>query len=170
MDVFSGCYSCYIEKNLKCSLLVTQGDCQSPFLLSCNVLNVSFPGDCVYRQKLSLQEELNKACAEDAELRAEELSLIEKCFCLNKKHQTLLLHELQLHKQLGVLGEREKELISQELAFIEKLENAKQEASRGVVETESVTDSFSSFDFSPFILTSLDVFANIPQPFQLSQG
>ena len=85
VDVLSDCCSCCIEKNLKCSLLVTQGNCQSPFLLSCNVLNESLPGDCVDRQKLSLQEELDKACAENVELRAEELSLIEKCSCLNEK-------------------------------------------------------------------------------------
>ena len=85
VDVFSGCCSCCIEKNLKCSLLVTQGDCQSPLLLSCNVPNEFFPGDCVNKQKLTLQEELNKAQAEDVELHTEELLLIEKCFCLNEK-------------------------------------------------------------------------------------
>ena len=75
-----------------------------------------------------------------------------------------------MHKQLGVLGEREKELFSQELASIEELEMAEQEASWGVVETESITDPFCSFDFSPFVLTFFDVFANIPQSFQPSQG
>ena len=78
-------YGCCIEKNLKCSLLVTQGDCQSLFLLFCNVLNESLLGDCVDRQKLSLQEELDKACAEATKLHEEELWLIEKCSCLNKK-------------------------------------------------------------------------------------
>ena len=72
---------------------MTQGDCQTLFLLSCNVPNKSFSGDYVDRQKLSLQKELNKAWAEDAELRAEELSLIEKCSRLNEKRWTLLLHE-----------------------------------------------------------------------------
>ena len=113
---------------------------------------------------------MDKACAEDAELRAKKLLLIEKCSCLNEKHWTLLLRELQLRKQLGVLGEREKKLFSQELASIEELKKAEQEASRGVVETESVTDPFNGFDFSPSVLTSFDVFANIPQFFQLSQG
>ena len=94
VNVLSGCCGCCIEKNLKCSLLVTQGDCQSPFLLSCNVPNKSFPGDCINRQKLSLQEKLDKACAEDAELRAEELLLIEKCSHFNKKHWTFLSYEL----------------------------------------------------------------------------
>ena len=90
VDVFSGrCGHC-IEKNLKCSLLVTQGDCQSPFLLSCNVPNKSLLGDCVDRQKLSLQEELDEACAKNAKLHAKELSLIEKCFCLNEKRWTLV--------------------------------------------------------------------------------
>ena len=112
---------------------MTQGDYQSPFLLSCNVPNKFLPEDCVDRQKISLQEKLNKVCAEDAKLRGEELSLIEKCSCLNEKRLTLLLRELQLHKQLGVLGEREKKLFSQELASIEELEKAEQEVSRGVV-------------------------------------
>ena len=94
VDVFSGRCGCCIEKNLKCSLLVTQGDCQSLFLLSYNVLNESLSGDWVDRQKLSLQEELDKACAKDAELRAEELSLIGKCFHLNEKRWTFLLREL----------------------------------------------------------------------------
>ena len=75
-----------------------------------------------------------------------------------------------MHKQLGVLGEREKELFSQKLASIEELEKAEQEASWGVVKTELVTDPFSGFDFSLSILTSFDVFANIPQAFQPSQG
>ena len=170
VDVFSGCCGRYIKKNLKCSLLVTQGDCQSPFLLSCNVPNESHPRDRVNRQKLSLQEELDKACAEDAKLRAEELLLIEKCSLLNEKRQAPLLRELQLHKQLGVLGEREKELFSQELASIEELEKVEQEASRGVVKTELVTNSFSGFDFPLSVLTSFDVFTNIPQSFQPSQG
>ena len=78
--------------------------------------------------------------------------------------------ELCLRKQLDVLGEQEKELFSQELTSIEELEKAGQEASRGVVETESITDPFSGFDFSLSILTFFDVFANIPQSFQLFQG
>ena len=80
VNVFSGRCGCCIEKNLKCSLLVTQGDCQSFFLLFCNVFNESFLRNRIDRQKLSLQEELDKACAEDAKLRAEELLLIKKCF------------------------------------------------------------------------------------------
>ena len=94
VDVFSGCCGCCIVKNLKCSLLVTQGNCQSPFLLSCNVPNESLSRDCVDRQKLSLQKKLDKACAEDAKLRAKELLLIEKCSCFNEKRWTLLLCEL----------------------------------------------------------------------------
>ena len=122
VDVLSGRCNCCIEKNLKCSLLVTQGDCQSLFLLSCYVSNESFSGNCVDRQKLSLQKELNKTHPKDAKLYAEELSLIEKCSRFNEKRQTLLLRELCLHKQLSVLGEREKELFFQELASIEGLE------------------------------------------------
>ena len=81
-----------------------------------------------------------------------------------------MLRELQLRKQLDVLGEQEKELFSQELASIEELEKTEQDASQSVVKTESVTDPFSGFDFSPSVLTSFDVFANIPQFFQLSQA
>ena len=170
VDVLSGCCSCCIEKNLNCSLLVTQGDCQSLLLLSRNVPNKFLPEDGVDKQKLTLQKELDKAFAKDVELRAKELSLIEKCSCLNEKRWTLLLCELQLRKQLGVLGEQEKKLFFQELASIEELEKTEQEASWGVVETELVTDPLSGFDFSPFVLTSFDVFVNIPQSFQLSQG
>ena len=112
VDVLSGCCGRCIEKNLKCSLFVTQGDCKSLFSLSCNVPNEFLPGDYVDRQKLSLQEELDKTYAEDAKLRAKKLSLIEKCFCLNKKHQTFSSRELQLRKQLGVLSEQEKKLFS----------------------------------------------------------
>ena len=75
-----------------------------------------------------------------------------------------------MRKQLNVLSEREKELFSQELASIEELEKAEQEASRGVVETELVTDPFSGFNFSPSVLTSFNVFADIPQSFRPSQG
>ena len=64
------------------------------FSLFCNVPNESFPGDCVDKQKLSLQEELDKACAKDAELRAKELLLFEKCSCFNEKRWTRLLREL----------------------------------------------------------------------------
>ena len=94
VDVFSGCCGCCIEKNLKCSLLVTQDDCQSSFSLSFNVSNEFLSGDCVNRQKLSFQEKLDKTCVEDAKLRAEELSLIEKCSRLNENCWTLLLREL----------------------------------------------------------------------------
>ena len=75
-----------------------------------------------------------------------------------------------MRKQLGVLGEQEKELFFQELASIEELEKAEQGASRGVVKTESVTDSFSGFDFFPSVLIFFDVFANISQSFQQSQS
>ena len=94
VDVLSGCCGCCNEKNLKCSLLVTQDDCQSPFLFSCNVPNEFFSGDCIDRQKLSLQEELDKTCAEDAELHAKKLLVIEKCFCFNEKRWTFFLREL----------------------------------------------------------------------------
>ena len=75
-----------------------------------------------------------------------------------------------MRKQLGVLGGQEKKLYSQELASIEELEKAEQKASWGIVKTKLVIDTFSGFDFSPSVLTSLNVFANIFQSFQLSQG
>ena len=86
--------------------------------------NEFFPGDCVDKQKLLLHEKLNKTHAEDAVLHAEELLLIKKCSCLNEKRWILLLLELQLRKQLGVLGELEKKLFSQELASIKELKKA----------------------------------------------
>ena len=58
------------------------------------------------------------ACAEDAELRAEELALIEKSLRLNEKGCTLLSCELRLCKQLGILGNKKKEMFAWELASI----------------------------------------------------
>ena len=76
VDVLSGRCSRCIEKNLMFSLLVTQGDCQSPLSLFRNVPNEFFSGDCVDKQRLTLQKELDKVCAENVELRAEKLSLM----------------------------------------------------------------------------------------------
>ena len=58
---------------------------------------------------------------EDAELRAEELALIEKSSRLNEKRCILLSCELRLCKQLGILGNKEKEMFARELAPIKDL-------------------------------------------------
>ena len=76
VDAVSGrCGRCR-EKNLNCSLVVTQGDCKY-FSVTNSDLCWPVSGDRVNKKKLSIQEELDKARAKDAELRAEELTLIE---------------------------------------------------------------------------------------------
>ena len=50
VDVLFSCCGCCIEKNLKCSLLGTQGDCQFPLLLSRNVPNESPSMDYINKQ------------------------------------------------------------------------------------------------------------------------
>ena len=107
VDAMSGCCGRCLGKNLNCSLVVTQGDCKY-FSVTNSDLYWSTSGDCVDKKKLSIQEELNKACAEDAEFWAEELALIEKGLRLNEKRSTLLSCELHLCKQLGILGNKKK--------------------------------------------------------------
>ena len=87
-------------------------------------------------KKLSIQEELNKAREEDAKLRAEELALIEKNSRLNEKHCTLLSCELRLCKQLGILGNKEKEMFARELSFIKDLEEQEQAANKTTLAAE----------------------------------
>ena len=87
-------------------------------------------------KKLSIQEELDKVCAEDAELRAEELALIEKSSGLNEKRCTLLSCELRLCKQLEILGNKEKEMFARELASIKNLKEQEQAASKTTVAAE----------------------------------
>ena len=110
---------------------------------------------------------MDKACAEDAELRAKELALIKKSSRLNEKRCTLLSRELCLRKQLGILGNKEKEMFAQELASIKDLEEQEQAANKTTVaaeipESTSMVDLFSGlFDLlSPLVLAA---FADIPQ-------
>ena len=125
-------------------------------------------------RKLSIQEELDKACAEDAELRAEKLALIEKSSRLNEKRRTLLFCELRLCKQLEILGNKEKEMFARELASIEDLEEQEQAANKTTVAAEipeliSMVNPFSGlFDLlSPSVLAA---FANIPQSSEMPLG
>ena len=117
---------------------------------------------------------MDKACAEDAELRAEELALIEKSSHLNEKRRTLLSCELRLRRQLGILGNKKKEMFAQELASIKNLEEQEQAAKKTTVAAEtpkltSVVDPFSGlFDLLlPSILAAL---ANIPQSSKMPLG
>ena len=117
---------------------------------------------------------MDKACAEDAELRAGELALIEKSSRLNEKRRTLLSCELHLCKQLGILGNKEKEMFARELASIKDLEEQEQAANKTTVaaempESTSMVDLFSGlFDLlSPSVLA---VFADIPQSSEMPLG
>ena len=117
---------------------------------------------------------MDKAHAEDAKLRAEELVLIEKSLRLNEKRRTLLFCELYLCKQLGIIGNKEKEMFGQELASIEDLKEQEQAANKTTVaaeipESTSIVDPFSGlFDLlSPLVLAA---FANIPQSFKMPLG
>ena len=91
---------------------------------------------------------MDKACAENAELQAEELALIEKSLRFNEKHHTLLSCELCLCKQLGILGNKEKEMFAQELASIKDLKEQEQAANKTTIAAEmpesiSMVDLFS---------------------------
>ena len=100
--------------------------------------------------------------------------LIEKSSRLNEKHWVLLTCELRLCKQLGILGNKEKEMFAQELASIKDLEEQEQAAKKTTVaanipESTSMVDSFSGlFDLlSPSVLAA---FANIPQSSKMPLG
>ena len=117
---------------------------------------------------------MDKACAENAKLRAEELALIGKSLHLNEKHCTLLFCELRLRKQLGILGNKKKKIFAQELAFIEDLEEQERAANKTTIAAEmpeltSMVDPFSGlFDLlSPLVLAA---FANIPQSSKMPLG
>ena len=117
---------------------------------------------------------MDKARAEDAELRAEELALIEKSLRLNEKRCTLLSRELHLCKQLGILGNKKKEIFAWELASIKDLEEQEQAANKTTVAAEmpeltSMVDPFSGlFDLlSPLVLAA---FADIPQSSEMFLG
>ena len=125
-------------------------------------------------KKLSIQEELDKARAKDAELRAEELALIEKSLRLNEKRCTLLSCELRLCKQLGILGNKKKEMFARELASIENLEEQEQAAKKITVaaeipESTLMVDPFSGL-FDLFLPLVLAAFADIPQSSKMYLG
>ena len=114
---------------------------------------------------------MDKARAEDAELRAKELTLIKKSLHLNEKHRTLLSRELHLCKQLGILGNKEKEMFARELASIEDLEEQEQTANKTTVaaempESTSMVNPFSGL-FDLLLPLVLAAFANIPQFFKM---
>ena len=117
---------------------------------------------------------MDKACAEDAELRAEELVLMEKSSRLNKKRRTLLSCELYLCKQLGILGNKEKKMFVRELASIKNLEEQERAANKTTVaaeipESTSMVDSFSGL-FNLLLPLVLAAFANIPQSSKMPLG
>ena len=117
---------------------------------------------------------MDKACTEDIELRAEELALIEKSLRLNEKRCALLSRELRLCKQLGILGNKEKEMFAQELASIEDLEEQEQAANKITVaaeipESTSIVHPFSDL-FDLLLPLVLAAFANIPQSSKMLLG
>ena len=110
---------------------------------------------------------MDKARAENAELRAEVLALIEKSLRLNEKRCTLLSCELRLCKQLKILGIKEKEMFARELESIKDLEEQEQASNKTTVAAEipkstSMVDPFSSL-FDLLLPSVLAAFANIPQ-------
>ena len=117
---------------------------------------------------------MDKARAEDAELRAEELALIEKSSGLNEKRRTLLSRKLCLCKQLETLGNKEKKMFTRELASIEDLEEQGQAANKTTVaaemlESTSMVDPFSGL-FDLLLPLILAAFANIPQSSKMPLG
>ena len=115
---------------------------------------------------------MDKASAEDAELRAEELVLIEKSSRLNEKRCTLLSCKLCLCKQLGILGNKEKKMFARELASIEDLKEQERAANKTTIAAEmpeltSMVDSFSGlFDLLlPLVLAAFaDIFQSSKMP------
>ena len=117
---------------------------------------------------------MDKARAEDVELQAEELALIEKNSRLNEKRGTFLSHKLCLCKQLGILGNKEKEMFARELASIKNLEEQEQAANKTTVAAEipesiSIVDPFSGL-FDLLLPLVLAAFADIPQSSKMPLG
>ena len=117
---------------------------------------------------------MDKAHAEDVELQAEELVLIEKSSRLNEKRCTVLSCELRLCKQLGILGNKEKKMFAQKLASIEDLEKQERAENKTIIAAEmpeltSMVDPFNGlFDLlSPSVLAA---FADIPQSSKIPLG
>ena len=91
-----------------------------------------------------------------------------------KKRCIFLSRELRLCKQLGILGNKEKEMFAQELASIEDLEEQEQAANKTTVaaeipESTSMVDPFSGL-FDLLLPSVLAAFANIPQSFKMPLG
>ena len=125
-------------------------------------------------KKLSIQEELDKACAEDDELWAKKLVLIEKSLRLNEKICTLLSCELRLCKQLGILGNKEKEMFARKLTSIKDLKEQERAANKTTVAAEipeltSMVDPFSGL-FDSLLPSVLAAFANSPQSSKMPLG
>ena len=117
---------------------------------------------------------MDKACAEDAELQAEELALIEKSLRLNENRCTLLSCELRLCKQLGILGNKEEEMFARKLAFIKDLKEQEQAANKTTIaaempESTSMVDPFSSL-FDLLLPLVLAAFADISQSSKMPLG
>ena len=117
---------------------------------------------------------MDKACAEDAELRAEELALIEKSLHLNEKRRILLSCELHLCKQLGILGNKEKKMFARKLTSIKDLKEQERAANKTTIaakmpELTSMVDPFSGL-FNLLLLSVLAAFANIPQSSKMLLG
>ena len=117
---------------------------------------------------------MDKARAEDAELQAEELVRREKSSRLNEKRCTFLSCELHLCKQLGILGNKEKEMFARELASIEDLEEQEQAANKTTVAAEiseltSIVDPFNGL-FDSLLPLVLAAFADIPQSSKMPLG
>ena len=107
-------------------------------------------------------------------MRAEELALIEKSLRLNEKRCILLSCELRLCKQLGILGNKEKEIFAQELASIKDLKEQEQAANKTTIaaempESTSMVDPFSGL-FDLLLPLVLAAFANIPQSSKMPLG
>ena len=110
---------------------------------------------------------MDKAHTEVAELRAEELALIKKSLYLNEKRYTLLSCELRLCKQLGILGNKEKEMFARELASIKDLKEQERAANKTTIAAEiskltSIVHPFSDL-FDLLLPSVLAAFADIPQ-------
>ena len=117
---------------------------------------------------------MDKARAEDAKLRAEELALIKKSSHFNEKHYILLSCELRLCKQLGILGNKEKKIFTPELASIKDQEKQEQAANKTTIaaemlESTSMVDPFSGLFYS-LLPSVLAAFANIPQSSKMLLG
>ena len=99
--------------------------------------------------------------------------LIKTTFCLYKKHYASLFCKLCLYKQLGVLSEKVKKMLTRKLAFIENLKRLKQGVSGSVgalITIEAFELMANSFDglFDSFSLLALTFFVNISQSFEPS--